>query len=268
MTHNEDSIEDISDLTTNSVYRTLKILESLSVNSGVTLEELAPLTNLARPTLFRFLTILQRLDYVEKNKDNRYRLTARLFTVAARSIDDVELSRIAKPFMENLTFLTGETSILCILDDNSALHLRTIASRYEQRFYERIGKRSPLYCTVVGKVLLAGMSEEELTKYISNERFIPYTAKTITNPIKLRENIAEVKKNGFAESINEYEQDIHSIGCPIYDHEGNVIAALNINWPLFRETVGKREECLKALVEASRHISTNMGYVMNTNSSL
>ena len=263
--HNiEDNTEDLSDLSTNSVYRTIKILESLSVNSGVTLEELAPLTDLARPTLFRFLSILQRLDYVEKNKDNRYRLTARLFSVAARSVDDVELSQIAKPFMENLSFNTGETVVLCILDDNYALHLRTVASRYEQRFYERIGKRSPLYCTVVGRVLLSGMNEEEFTKYISRERLIPYTANTITNPIKLRENIESVKALGYSETINEYEQDIHSLGCPIYDHEGKIIAALNINWPLFRETPGKREECLNGLLEAGKSISTNMGYVIST----
>ena len=115
--------ESLSDLHTNSVYRTLRILESLSYNMGRTLEELAPITGLARPTLYRFLTILTRMGYVSKNKDNRYRLTPRLFTVAAHSIDDVELSRIVKPFMEDLSFETGETTILGIRDDDEMLHI-------------------------------------------------------------------------------------------------------------------------------------------------
>ncbi len=263
MENNEEKIDDLSNLSTNSVYRTIKILESLSVNSGFTLEELAPVVGLAKPTLFRFLSILQKLDYVEKNRDNRYKLTSKLFSVACRSIDDVELSRIAKPFMEDLSFITGETSILCILEDNSALHVRTVFSRYEQRFYERIGKHSPLYCTSAGQILLSGLNEDDFLKYISKEVLIPYTSNTIKNPVQLRDVIKKIKENGYAESVSEYEQNIHGLACPIFDHDGKIIASLSINWPLFRETEGKRDFCLENLIKASSDISTNMGYVLS-----
>lgn len=255
-----ENVDESSDLSSNSVYRTLRILESLSYNHGLTLEELAPIVNLARPTLFRFLAVLQKLDYVEKNKDNRYKLTAKLFSVAAHSVDDVELSRIAKPFMEDLCFNTGETTILGILDDDSALHLRKIESRYEARFYERIGKRSPLYCTAMGKMLLASMDDEAFSRYLSKERLVPYTIHTITDPVLLRQHVDMIREQGFSETISEYEQDIHSLSCPIYNHDGKIIAAVSINWPLFRETPEKREVCLNGLMHVARSVSTIMGY--------
>ena len=238
--------ESLSDLHTNSVYRTLRILESLSYNMGRTLEELAPITGLARPTLYRFLTILTRMGYVSKNKDNRYRLTPRLFTVAAHSIDDVELSRIVKPFMEDLSFETGETTILGIRDDDEMLHI--------------IGKHSPIYCTVLGLVMLSGISEDELNIYLQKERLIPFTINTVTDPLELKKKVQKVREEGFAETISEYEQDIHSLGCPIYDHDGRVIASVSINWPLFREEPGKRDMCLEGLKKIAATASSLMGY--------
>ena len=252
--------ESLSDLHTNSVYRTLKILESLSYNHGKTLEELAPIVNLARPTLYRFLTILTRMGYVSKNQDNRYRLTPKLFTVAAHSIDDVELSRIVKPFMEDLSFETGETTILGIRDDDAILHVLKVESRYTARFYERIGKHSPIYCTVMGLVILSGMSDDELNIYLQKERLIPYTINTITDPMELKKHIQKIREDGFAETISEYEQDIHSLGCPIFDHEGHIIASVSINWPLFREEPGKREKCLQGIKKVAAMASSLMGY--------
>lgn len=257
----DENPDDFSDLQTNSVFRTLMILESLSYNHGVTLEELAPIVNLARPTLFRFLQVLTRMNYVEKNQDNRYRLTPKLFTVAAHSIDDVELSRIAKPFLEDLSYETGETTILCILDDWQSLHLMKVESRYTARFYERIGKHSPLYCTSPGLVLLSGMSDDELDVYLYKQRFVPYTFSTVTDPREIRKRIDNIRRDGYAEAISEYEQDVHSLAAPIIDHNNKVIAAVNINWPFFREEPGKRDKCLDGLLQVAHKISQLMGFV-------
>jgi len=249
------------DLSKNAVYRTLRILESLSVNQGKTLDELAPIVGLSCPTLFRFLLVMQKMDYVEKNEDNRYRLKPKLFAVATRSIEDVELTRIARPYMEDTSYETGETTVLGIRDGDSVLHVQKIISKYNTRFYERVGKRNPLYCTTMGKMLLAGMSDEEFDEYLSRERLIPYTSNTITDPEKLKKNILLIKERGYAESVSEFEQGIHGLACPIWDNDGDIIAAIDINWPLFRETPDKMGECLKRLKAIALQISVLMGYV-------
>lgn len=256
----ENHAEDLSDLATNSTYRTLNILKALAYHKEATLEELAPFVDLSRPTLFRFLVVLQRMGYVAKNKDNRYSLTPMLFAIASRSIEDVELNRIAKPFLEDMCFDTGETSLLGILNDDAVLYLTKVESKYNVRFHERLGKMTPLYCTALGKVLLAGMSDEELYDYLAKEKLIPYTNNTIVDPIKLKEHIKLTRERGYSEVLSEYEQDIHALGCPVFDHDGKVIAAVSINWPLFRETPDKFETCLARLKSVARTISILMGY--------
>ena len=263
----KDIDEDISngvdseDLSKNASYRTLTILESLSFHNGIILEELAPLVNLSRATLFRFLQVLQKTGYVDKDKYGRYRLTAKIFMLASRSIDDVELSRLAKPYIEDLSYFTGETTILGIIDEDTELHLQKIESRYSARFYERIGKRTPLYCTAMGKVLIAGMSDEQLDSYLSRVRLIPYTVNTVTSTAVLKKQVLKIREDGYAEANSEYEQDVHSLACPVLDANNNVIASLSINWPLFRDTEGKRDIYLQKLKDAALSISKIMGYV-------
>jgi IclR family KDG regulon transcriptional repressor len=245
-------------LKTNSTFRTMCILESLAGNQGSTLEELAPIVELSRPTLFRFLQVLVKMGYVEKNQDNRYFLTPKLFTVASRSLPETELSRIAQPYMEDMSYRTGETSILSILDGNSALYLIKIESKYNRKFYERIGKKVPLYCTS-GKILLAGMDDETLDRYFATEKLIPYTEKTITDEAELRKQIAEIREKGYSISDSEYESGHRSIAAPIYDHEHKVIASLSITWPMFRETSEKFISGLEYLLKVAKQISKIMG---------
>ena len=77
---------------------------------------------------------------------------------------------------------------------------------------------------------------------------------------RLFQVVQKVREEGFAETISEYEQDIHSLGCPIYDHDGRVIASVSINWPLFREEPGKRDMCLEGLKKIAATASSLMGY--------
>ena len=109
-------------------------------------------------------------------------------------------------------------------------------------------------------VILSGMSDDELNIYLQKERLIPYTINTITDPMELKKHIQRIREDGFAETISEYEQDIHSLGCPIFDHEGHIIASVSINWPLFREEPGKREKCLQGIKKVAAMASSLMGY--------
>lgn len=256
----ENGIE-TEDLSKNATYRTLTILESLSFHNGIILEDLAPIVNLSRPTLFRFLQVLQKTGYVDKDSFGRYRLSSKIFMLASRSVDDVELSRLAKPYIEDLSYYTGETTILGILDEDEELHLQRIESKFSARFYERIGKRCPLYCTAMGKVLLAGMDDEQLDHYLSKTRLIPYTANTVTSTVSLKKQLMQVREQGYAEVISEYEQDVHSLAYPVFDANKQIIASISVNWPLFRNSEEKRDTYLEKLKDAALSISKIMGYV-------
>lgn len=247
-----------SSMDSNSTFRTMRIIEELSLHPDVTLDEIAPSVSLSRPTVFRFLQVLQKMDYVEKNKDNRYSLTPKLFSVASRSLPETELSKIAQPYMEDMSYRTGETSILSILDGNSAMYLVKIESKYNLKFYERPGKKIPLYCSV-NKILLSGMDDEALNRYFASEQLIPYTANTVTDEQKLRSQLKEIREKGFAITESEYESGHRAIGVPIFGVNHSVIASLSLTWPMFRDTSEKLINGLEYLQKVGKQISILMG---------
>ena len=247
------------DLATNSTYRTIRILEVLSYYQGITLEELAPILELSKATLSRFLQTLSEMEYIEKSVDNKYFLTPKLFAAASRSLSETELSKIALPYMEDMSYRTGETSLLAIRDGNSALYLTRIESKYNLKFYEGIGMKIPLYCTAMGKVLLTGVDKEELDRFFATEQLIPYTEKTIVDKAELLKDLEEVRRKGFSVCESEYEDGNRSIAVPVYNHVNKIIAALGITWPLFRETSEKFQTGLESVQKYASKISMLMG---------
>lgn len=247
--------------TTISVIRTMTVLELLSQHQNMQLEELAERSDIARPTLYRFLATLQQLEYVHKDRDNRYSLTTKLFSVASRSLDQVELSRIARPYLEVLTNESGETSFLGILDGDEALHISKIMSKFHQGPYERIGKKVPLYCTAMGKVLLAGMDPVQKSEYYEHVRLEPYSGNTIRSIEVLKREIERVAEQGYAVNDREYQDNAKSLSVPVYDRDHTVIAAITMSWPMYRDEPRKVELFLEMLRKAALEISITMGHV-------
>lgn len=219
------------------------------------MDDLVSETSLTMPTLYRFLQVLQAMGYVEKNRDGRYRLTSLLFSISARSIDGTMLVGTALPYLEKLRDETQEIVVLSIRDGSYSMHLKTLLPPTGLRFYERIGKRNPLYCSSHGRVLLGGVSEEELEAYARHEPLIPYTSNTITDPIALIEAVHLTRENGYGEGINEFEQDVHSLACPVFDGNHHVVATVSLNWPLYQDTPTKKRTSLDSLKATTEQIS-------------
>ncbi|MCX7656323.1 MAG: helix-turn-helix domain-containing protein, partial [Treponemataceae bacterium] len=131
--------------TISAVERTFTILEKLSLVSSSSLEDLARASNLAKPTVYRFLQTLRELGYVRKDEGDRWFLTLKLFSVGSRALDHIQLPVVAKPICEELSRSLGETVHLGILDEDEALYVLKVESRYTIRMYSRVGKHIPLY---------------------------------------------------------------------------------------------------------------------------
>jgi len=245
---------------TSAVIRTLSLLEILVDNPGANLEQLTAKADFSRATVFRFLQTLQSQNYISKDDDGKYFLTTKLFTLGTRSLGQVELSRLAKPFMEKLTFELAETCILGIRDGDSIVYIDRVESKYSTNYFERIGKKVPLYCCSMGKMLLAHLPEQELTDFLNTTPLIAYTKHTITDRSRLNQQLAEIRETELSCSKEEYEEDQISISAPIYSYDKKVIAALCVCWPNFRHTQEKMERCKNYLVAIAKDVSAAMGY--------
>lgn len=193
MERNDPSEKQIS-----AVSRTMNVLEVLSRQSSINLEQLSNKTKLPKATLLRFLISLSNLGYVYRDPYDHYSLSMKMFVIGSRNIEHTDIYKIARPVAENLAQDLGETVHMGIREDNSALYVLNIESQFNIRMHSRIGHAIPLYCTAIGKMLLSGLKKAEQKTLINTIPLTPYTAHTIQSKSTLMGELETVKTNGWA----------------------------------------------------------------------
>lgn len=248
--------------TISAVGRAFRVLDKLALVSSSSLEELARTTRLAKPTVYRFLNTLRDLGYVRKDDSDRWFLTMKLFALGSRALDHIELPAVARPIAERLSAELGETVHMGILDEegNEAFYVLKIESKYTIRMYSRVGKSIPLYCTAIGKVLLADRDEEVRRATEAKLRMVPFTVHTLRGPEALEDELRKVREQGWAEDAEEHEEGVRCIAAPVRDHSGRAAAAISVSWPAFRFDPSAQEAHTCRIRAAASEISTILGW--------
>ncbi len=240
--------------------RVLAVLEKLSQQRTIGLEEISREIQMAKPTVYRFLLTLQELGYARRAENDRWAITLTMFNVGSRALDHLDLHAAARPVAEDLAEELGETIHMGVLDGDSAVYVLKIESKYHIRMYSRVGRRMPLYCTAIGKVLLAHMTDEERDAALKGVKLLAVTKNTITSRVALNAELAKIRKEGYALDNEEREEGLHCIGAPIFDHTGLIVATLSVSWPGFRYERGDEAGKIDKVKAAAARISTILGY--------
>jgi IclR family transcriptional regulator, KDG regulon repressor len=244
----------------NAAVRALSVLESLSRKRSVGLEELSQEMGMAKPTVYRFLMTLQELGYARRDESERWAMTLKTFNVGSRALDHLDLYSAAKPVAQDLADALGETVHMGVLEGDSAVYVLKIESKYTIRMFSRVGGRMPLYCTAIGKVLLAYASPPERKAALEGLRLVALTPKTITTRAALEAELKRVREQGFGRDAGEREGGIFCLGAPIFDRDGAIVAALSVSWPHFRYETDREPTMAAAVVAAAARISDILGY--------
>jgi IclR family KDG regulon transcriptional repressor len=244
-----------------SVIRTLGILEQLAGHRKINLERLAVETALPKPTLYRFLLTLVELGYVYRDENDQYSLTLKMFSIGSKGLAHMDLPQVARPIAEDLGSVLHETVHMGILDDDMAMYILKIESRYTIRMYSRVGKRIPLYCTAIGKILLSEMEDSQRDLLISSMDFVPFTRNTLLNRERLLAELDQIRLQGFAEDNQEHEDGVRCIAVPIRDHNGMIVAGMSVSWPVFRFVEAEKERYVKTITARALSISLLLGYL-------
>ncbi|MBU9711630.1 IclR family transcriptional regulator [Evansella tamaricis] len=246
-----------------SVERTLTILNVLSkYPNGIQLTKLAEKVNLTKSTTHRLLSTLHNMNYVVKDEESeKYKLGFQLVYLSRNLLDNLDIIHISKPFLEELSNDVSETIHLCVEDQEEVLYVDKIESNQTIRMYSQIGRRRPLYCSGVGKIILADMELKRFRDVVSRIKFEAKTANTITTVEGLVKEIDTVKKQGYALDNVEVEEGVRCIAGPIYNSRGKVVASFSISGPSNRITIERIEKELKEKVHrTSLAISRQLGY--------
>lgn len=242
------------------VMRTMAILDALGeVERDCGVSEIAQKLDMSKSTVYRFLQTLKSLGYVVQDEDDRYRLSVRLFELGAKSLPQLDLVREADPAMRHINALTGESVHLGILEAGNIVYVHKLDSSYNLRMYSRIGLRAPLYCTGIGKVLMAWLDESEVLKHLEGETFQPRTANTLPNIETYIKELAEIRANGYGEDREEFETNMRCLSVPVFNRMGVVIAGMSVSFPCFRFQEDLKASYVRELLDAGRATSQRMG---------
>ncbi|WP_234947764.1 IclR family transcriptional regulator C-terminal domain-containing protein [Corynebacterium sp. CNCTC7651] len=225
-----------------------------------TLAQVAEVTGLARATTRRFLHTLVAEGYAATD-GSEFWLTPHVLTLGYSYLSSLGLPAIAQPHLESASHLLGESCSAAVLDGEDVVYVARSAANRIMRENITIGTRFPAYAAALGRVLLAGLPPEELEHSLSTTHFTPLTPKTITDPAKLREVLAEVAEQGWCIVDQELEAGLRSVACPVLDERGEVVAAVNVSTQVaaytYEEIVEKLLPSLQATARAiSRDVRT------------
>jgi len=174
---------------------------------------------------------------------------------------NLDIRRVAFPYLDKASKEVGETVNLAILDGMEIVYVERIKTQQILNINLQIGSRLPAYCTSMGKAMLAFLPEERLEEFLKKMDLTTHTPYTITLREDLRKELRKVKAHGFATNNEELSIGLRSVAAPVRNYTGEVIAAVNIAVPSIRVSQRRLKTILaKKVMKTANQISSTLGY--------
>ncbi|ARK22031.1 IclR family transcriptional regulator [Sporosarcina ureae] len=252
-----------------SVVRAIKILEVFDeVNKELSIKEISAKLELNKSTVHALLKTLKEHGYITQNEQTAdYSLGWKLYERGNLLLSQLSLKQVSSRHLYTLNRATNETVHLVKRLDQEAIYIDKINGNNTLVIYSRIGKKVPLHCSAVGKVLVAYLPKDSLTELLEGYEFIQATENSIQNHTDYMTELAQVKKQGYAVDDEENEYGIICFAMPIYDHKYDVVAAVSVSSPKSNFTKEKENNYLKLLKLCTDSISQELGANLTTKES-
>ncbi len=243
--------------------RAMDVLEVIGTsNEPVSLKNITEKVGLPKSTVYRILSNLESRGYVCCSNEGGYRLGLTFLTLGQKAERGFELKRLARPHMTKLNQLTNESVHLGMLARNKVLYLDSIDSPHTIRLVAQIGGSNLLHCTSLGKALLIAHSDEEIRQILVEVGMERRTHYTLVTPEAFLKEMEVVRRVGFGFDDRESDNECFCIGAPIYNHLGQVLAAISVSGPISRVSRRTTETIVAPrLIEATKSISRSLGHV-------
>lgn len=226
----------------------------------LTVREISKKLGYSQSKTYRLVKTLTNHDFLQKKPGTKqYALGLNIFRLGLTAQQNLGLSVIARPFMEELSRLAKESVFLSIVNGSRRMLVEKVESDEPVRYSSPgVGTVAPLTIGASSKVLLAYLPEEDWDRLISSEGLKKYTSHTITDADQLKRQLKEIRERGYAFSDREELQDVRAVAAPIRDSAGEVVAALGVGGPVYRVNKNRVTELIKMTVKCSQRISESM----------
>ncbi|MHA1554281.1 MAG: IclR family transcriptional regulator [Alphaproteobacteria bacterium] len=247
--------------TVQSLERGLGVLEAVSAANGpIGITELSRQLGLAKGSVSRLVTTLVKLNFLVRDPETRkYQLGLKLWELGSKSITRLDIRGVARPVMEELHRVTGETVHLTVLSsEGKMVFLDKLDSTRSIRPNVQLGAHLPVHCVANGKAVLAFLPENQVAAILAN-RLQRFTDTTITKKGDLMAVVESIRGTGYAVNAGEFREDVSGVAAAICDHTNYAVAALGISLPSSRMTEAEARKLGILVAEKAREISTTLG---------
>ncbi len=239
----------------------LQVISSFGPHAtAMTAAEIARRNGLTRAAARRILLTMQALGYVEA-RGRMFQLRAKVLDLGYAYLSSVTWLNIAQPVVEEIVAKTHMPCNGSVLDNHDIIYVLRVSTRIENRadLAISIGRRFPAHLTAMGRVLLGGLSPEDLDRYLTSANLLAPTPRAIAAPDALRERIEQERARGWSFVDQEHATGICSLGVPLHDAQQRVFAAIGIGWLVTNETPERtRDRALPFLLEGAAEISRSL----------
>lgn len=213
-----------------TVLRTMEILNLFIDHEELTFQEIIDLSGMPKTSVYRMVSSLESMGFLEKGSDLKYRLGLIFLKYGSLVSARLDIRRIAYPIMKELHDDVEEAVNLSIRqnDEDETIYIEKIDLKQKVRVYTAVGRRSPLYAGASSRAILAFLSDKMIKDYMERTEFKPLSKGTITDKEVFWRKIEETRANGYAVSHSELHDYTSEVAVPIFDYKGDVVASLSI----------------------------------------
>lgn len=240
-----------------SLAKALKLLECFKADCpelGIT--QLSHMLELNKSNVSNIVSTFEQAGYLEQNpQTGRYRLGLKLLEFSFIINEKLGYQRMFHDVMQGLSRKLNAITYFAIYRRQQVFYLCNSyppEEAYNYPFRNIMGECAPLYCTSLGKAMLAYLSTDCFEKYLKLER-VPYTDHTIVEEEALRKEIALTRQRGYSLDNQEHEYGVRCIGVPIFNTDNTLLGALSVSSPSFEfEKLMELNELVHQLKAAAR----------------
>jgi len=243
-------VENITDVKVKSLYKALSLLDyfnSENPERGIT--ELAELSGMLKSSVHNIISTFEKCGYVKKNqKTGKYTLYHKVLELSHAFYLSNNFVNTLKTTIQKFCDEIGETIYLGSISETNVIYIDSYSPPNSLPEGNIIGYKAPLYCTGLGKAMLAYRSEAEIQAVI-DAGLTAFTPNTITDGASLKKNLAEIVKRGYSIDDMEHEYGIRCVSVPIKNKNGECLMAISVKGPSLRMTDDKLAVYAKRLIE-------------------
>lgn len=260
------SVQKKEGVSVQSVARALDIIACFDDAAELGISELSERMDLSKSTIYGLVNTLTAFGYLEQSEQNKkYRLGLKLFELGNLVQRRMDIRQEARPWCKLLADKYRTTVHLAAYSEGEIIYVDKVDSASSVVIYSQIGKRAPMYCTGVGKAILAFLPPDYMERYILSKPLVKMTDHTILTREGLLAELDLVRSRGYAVDDEEIEPGLHCIAAPIFNHKGQPVMALSVSFPYGRLWDIDWDEATRDVQYYVRQISERLGYTAQTN---